>query len=39
MGFLDGYPGFIYCILQTFYEFLIEVKQTELKRKELGLGL
>jgi glycosyltransferase involved in cell wall biosynthesis len=29
-GFLDGYPGFIYCILQTFYDLLICLKVQEL---------
>lgn len=30
-GFLDGYPGFAYCVLQGFYDFLICVKIKELK--------
>ena len=28
-GFLDGYPGFAYCVLQAFYDFLISVKIRE----------
>lgn len=30
-GFLDGYPGFAYCLLQGFYDFLITVKVKEAK--------
>lgn len=33
LGFLDGYPGFVYCVLQGFYDFLITVKVRE-KRQE-----
>ena len=29
LGFLDGYPGFVYCVLQGFYDFLITVKISE----------
>ena len=28
-GFLDGYPGFVYCVLQGFYDFLISAKVAE----------
>ena len=28
-GILDGYPGFVYCVLQAFYDFLISVKVAE----------
>lgn len=28
-GLLDGYPGFAYCVLQGFYDFLISVKIRE----------
>lgn len=28
-GFLDGYPGFAYCALNAFYDFLISVKIAE----------
>lgn len=37
MGFLDGRPGFTYCVLQSIYEYLIDLKMWELKRKEKGL--
>jgi len=30
-GFLDGYPGFVYCTLNGFYDFLISAKIVELK--------
>ena len=29
-GFLDGYPGFVYCVLQTLYDFLICLKIREI---------
>ena len=29
LGFLDGYPGFVYCVLQGFYDFLIVAKVRE----------
>jgi glycosyltransferase involved in cell wall biosynthesis len=32
-GFLDGYPGFVYCTLNGFYDFLIAVK---IKEKTVG---
>lgn len=38
-GFLDGYPGFVYCKLQSMYEYLIALKMVELRRKERGLGM
>lgn len=31
LGFLDGYPGFIYCALNGFYDFLISAKIAEQK--------
>jgi glycosyltransferase involved in cell wall biosynthesis len=31
-GFLDGYPGFAYCTLNAFYDFLISVKIKECQR-------
>jgi len=31
-GFLDGYPGFAYCSLNGFYDFLISVKIREIAR-------
>ncbi len=36
-GFLDGRPGFIYCILQSIYEYMIVIKMRELGRREKGL--
>ena len=33
MGFLDGYPGFVYCRLLSWYEFMIALKIREKKRK------
>jgi glycosyltransferase involved in cell wall biosynthesis len=37
MGFLDGKAGFTYCILQSIYEYLIDLKMWELKRREKNL--
>jgi glycosyltransferase involved in cell wall biosynthesis len=37
MGFLDGYSGFIYCVLQSIYEYMIVVKTREIKLKKLGI--
>lgn len=36
-GFLDGKAGFTYCILQSIYEYLIDLKMWELKRREKDL--
>lgn len=36
-GFLDGRAGFTYCMLQSFYEYMIVLKMRELKRREQGL--
>lgn len=36
-GCLDGRAGFTYCVLQSFYEYMIVVKMRELKRHEQGL--
>jgi glycosyltransferase involved in cell wall biosynthesis len=33
-GFLDGYPGFAYCVLNGFYDFLITVKIAERKAEK-----
>ena len=38
-GFLDGYPGFVYCQLQFIYEQLIVIKVAELRRREKGLSM
>ena len=32
-GFLDGYPGLLYCRLQFIYETMIDIKQAELKQQ------
>lgn len=31
-GFLEGRPGFTYCVNLAYYEFLIQIKQREMKR-------
>jgi glycosyltransferase involved in cell wall biosynthesis len=33
-GFLEGAPGFIYCVNLAYYEFLIQIKQREIRRKQ-----
>ncbi|WHZ21599.1 MAG: hypothetical protein OJF47_000711 [Nitrospira sp.] len=38
-GFLDGRPGFTYCVLQSMYEYMIALKMRELHRKEQGLPI
>ena len=38
-GFLDGRPGFTYCVLQSFYEYMIALKMKEFQRKEQGLPI
>lgn len=38
-GFLDGRPGFTYCVLQSIYEYMIALKMKELERKEQGLPI
>ncbi len=35
-GFLDGRGGLTYCVMQSFYEFMIAAKIRELKLKEKG---
>ncbi len=37
MGILDGKPGLTYCILRSIYEYMIDVKVKELRRREKGL--
>ena len=32
LGFLEGKPGFIYCVNMAYYEFLIKIKMRELKK-------
>jgi len=36
-GFLDGRAGFTYCVLQSIYEYLIDLKMWEIRRREKGL--
>jgi len=36
-GCMDGRAGFTYCVLQSFYEYLIVLKMRELERREQGL--
>jgi len=38
-GFFDGYPGFLYCMLQAIYEFQIDLKIEEIRRRKNGLAL
>jgi glycosyltransferase involved in cell wall biosynthesis len=39
MGFLDGRPGLIYCTLRMIYEYMIDLKVKELRRREKGLPI
>ena len=32
LGFLEGRPGFVYCVNMAYYEFLIRIKMDELRR-------
>jgi len=38
-GFLEGRPGFIYCVLKAFYEFMINCKVAENRLRRQGLPL
>ena len=38
LGFLDGVPGLTYATLRMFYEFMIDLKVKELRRKQKGLS-
>lgn len=38
-GWLDGRAGFTYCVLQSFYEYMIVLKMRELERRERGLPI
>src|SRR5690606_13276293 len=38
-GFLDGWPGYVYCRLISHYEFMIVVKTEELRRRARGEGI
>jgi glycosyltransferase involved in cell wall biosynthesis len=35
-GLLDGYPGYVYCRLQTMYEYLIVLKMKEIQLRAKG---
>jgi glycosyltransferase involved in cell wall biosynthesis len=39
MGFLDGYPGFIYASLRKMYETMIDLKVKELRRRAKNLPI
>jgi hypothetical protein len=39
MGFLDGKPGIYYAFLRAIYEYMIDLKVRELRRREKGLPL
>jgi len=39
MGFLDGMPGLTYCRLRAMYEYMIDLKVKELRRREKGLPI
>ena len=38
-GFLDGRAGLVFCLLRSFYEFMIDCKTYEIKRRNLSLPL
>ena len=38
-GFLDGRPGFTFCVLRSFYEYMIDLKVKELERRMGGLAI
>ena len=38
-GFLEGRAGFTFCLLRAWYEFMIDLKYRELRRREQGLPL
>lgn len=39
LGFLDGIPGLTYCRLRSIYEYMIDIKVKELRRREKGLSI
>jgi len=39
LGFLDGWAGFTYCRLIAIYEYMIDLKIKELRRRERGLPI
>ncbi|SRR5579885_653675 len=38
-GFLDGWPGYVYCRLLSAYEYMIVLKMAEIRRREQGLPI
>lgn len=38
-GFLDGYPGLVYCTLQSIYEYFIFLKEREIRLNRKGIRL
>jgi glycosyltransferase involved in cell wall biosynthesis len=34
LGFLEGKPGFIYCVNMAYYEFLIKIKMREIRKNQ-----
>jgi glycosyltransferase involved in cell wall biosynthesis len=38
-GFLDGRAGLTFCLLRSFYEFMIDNKKREIERRRVGLPL
>ena len=39
MGFLDGMPGLTYCRLRSMYEYMIDLKVKELRRRQQNLPI
>jgi hypothetical protein len=39
LGLLDGLPGLHYCLLRTIYEYMINLKAKELRRRRAGLAV
>ncbi len=39
LGFLDGIPGLLYCLMMALYEYMVVLKVLELKRRRAGLPL
>lgn len=39
LGFLDGVAGFTYCRLRSMYEYMIDLKVKEMRRRENGLSV
>lgn len=38
-GFMDGYPGLVYCSLLAIYEYLIVLNMIEMRRRDAGAGM